>query len=905
VRIIKANDLIYLMPRSTLPPSPSIVWLTRRADAALASEVELGAKGKNLLKLARLGLPVPPALCIPATVYRDHLESTLGARTQKKLQEIDSTARAGARRAVLPEIRRSITDSPLSEALQLAIQEALANLSPDRVAVRSSAFEEDSPEYSFAGLFDTFLGIQGIPAVFDAVKACWASLWSIRAHDYRARKGLPHAAASMAVIIQAQVAAEVSGVVFTSDPIHGRSDRLVIEASWGLGEAIVQGKVTPDRIVLSKNDRRILSKEVSAKHTAVLLAEGGGIREEPVASSRAHAPCLDEATARAIADLALQSENAFGAPQDLEWALAGGTISVLQSRPITTLTSKERSFEDRQIWSNLNSGEVLPDVVSPMTWSRIEPMLHEVFGSMLQRMGMEFGDSRLAGLVAGRAYFNLNTLVAIIRRIPWLRSVDLGEVLGGAQGGILNEFKFADKDLPHLNFSLLRMAVRLPGFVFWTLSHSPYRGLQRAVTMRRQTRMLERFDPRLLSEDDLMTYIRILLNAQDVVADAITYGGGAMVFLPPFFDLCRRWLHDQDASIANRLLAGLGGMDSAEAGLHLWRLADRAHQHPEVENIILAKQEYSSFRERLQRISGGSEFLDRWDAFMARHGHHCRGEIELMNPRWREMPDFILGLVRGYLERFDHANPVALHQRLAVERQRLAQQCRSRFWDPFRRGLFDFLLGNAQRASVVRENLKSEVVRTWALGRLLLLEFGRRFCDRGLLGTPDDIFFLRFEELEPIRKGQFGCNVAQTVASRRAEYDRNKGLSPPAVVVGRYDPSGVAPTISNADSRVLKGLGVSPGVVTGPARVILRADTGAQILPGEILVAPFTDPGWTPHFLQAAAIVMDLGGLLSHGSIIAREYGIPAVVNVGPATRIITTGQMLQVDAHRGEVRIL
>jgi phosphohistidine swiveling domain-containing protein len=290
---------------------------------------------------------------------------------------------------------------------------------------------------------------------------------------------------------------------------------------------------------------------------------------------------------------------------------------------------------------------------------------------------------------------------------------------------------------------------------------------------------------------------------------------------------------------------------------------------------------------------------------MAQHGHHCRGEVELRNPRWREMPEMVLGMVRSYLGRFDQTNPVSLHHRHALERRTLAEQCRKQLWDPVRRALFDFLLGNAQRASIARENLKSEVIRGTALARGLLLELSRRLCGRGVLHTPDDIFFLHLEEMQPVCAGRPGFDVAQTIASRRAEYEANKVLSPPPVIVGRYDPNRVAPSLMDGSSNVLKGVAVSPGVVTGPARVILRADTAEQVLPGEILVAPFTDPGWTPYFLQAAAIVMDMGGLLSHGSIIAREYGIPAVVNVGPATRIIATGQMLQVDGNRGEVRIL
>jgi pyruvate,water dikinase len=883
-----------------------VVRLTPPNDNVLLSETELGGKGWNLLRLARLGFPVPAAFCITANAYREHLESTgLGSGLQKALKEINPAAGPGARQAELREFRRSVMESLLSEALQLAIQEAFLGLDADRVAVRSSASAEDSRDHSFAGQFDTFLGVEGLPAILDAIKASWASLWSDRAFEYRIKKELPHVTAAMAVIVQTLVAAEVSGVVFTSDPVHACSDHVVIESCWGLGDSLVQGKLTPDRMVLSRTDRTILSKQVAVKSSALIVSDGGGVREEIVDSPRAEAPCLDDKLALGIVDLALQAENAFGVPQDLEWTYSGNKISVLQSRPITTLVQKARSFEDRQVWSNLNSGEVLPDVVSPMTWSRIDPLLHEVFGSIIGQLGMEFRGSRLAGLVAGRAYFNLNTCVAIFRRIPGLRNVDLGKALGGAQGRRVSELKFADQDLPHLNFSLLRMAVKLPGFLLWTLSRLPNRGMQEVVSMQRRTTVLERIDPSTLSEDDIMSHIRLLLDDPKLFEVAITYGGGAMAFLPPFFELCRRWFRDHDASIANRLLAGLGGMDSAEAGLDLWRLAQEARQHPAVEKIVAALEEYSSTRGHLQNVAGGAEFLARWDAFMARHGHHCRGEVELLNPRWRETPDVILGIVRGYLNRFDSTNPAAVHESHALKRRELAGRCRDQLWDPFRRGLFDYLLGNAQRGCIVRENLKSEVIRGWALARSLLLELSRRLCGRGVLQTRDDVFFLRFEELEPIRKGLRTESVAQTVASRRAEYNRNKELSPPAVVVGRFDPSRVAPGFTESNSNVLKGLAVSPGVVTGPARVVLRSDTGEQVLPGEILVAPFTDPGWTPYFLQAAGIVMDLGGLLSHGSIIAREYGIPAVVNVGPATRKITSGQMLQVDGHRGEVQIL
>ena len=262
-------------------------------------------------------------------------------------------------------------------------------------------------------------------------------------------------------------------------------------------------------------------------------------------------------------------------------------------------------------------------------------------------------------------------------------------------------------------------------------------------------------------------------------------------------------------------------------------------------------------------------------------------------------------MVRTYLSGFDKTDPLEHHRRRAQERDKLTRQCRQRLRNPIKRALFNFYLRRAQRGSLVRENLKSEAIRYWAAMRFILLELGERLVTRRILESRDDIFFLSLEEIDPVRWGKAGFKIREVIAARRAEYERNLAITPPKIVVGRFDPDNFIPDAVEETAESLAGLAVSPGVVIGPARVILRANTDEQVLPGEILVAPFTDPGWTPYFLPAAAIVMDQGGLLSHGSIVAREYGIPAVVNVGPATKIIETGQTIQVDGNSGVVRIL
>jgi rifampicin phosphotransferase len=369
------------------------------------------------------------------------------------------------------------------------------------------------------------------------------------------------------------------------------------------------------------------------------------------------------------------------------------------------------------------------------------------------------------------------------------------------------------------------------------------------------------------------------------------------------YDLCRRWLKDSSGSLAGRLLSGTGELQSAEAGIELWRLA-RAAAPEELKRAVLSIRPWAEVRPQLANSAAGQGFLERWDRFMRLHGHHARGEMDMANPRWREQPDYVLDAVRNFISAEGRTDPEADQRRHAEERGRLQARLASRLRCPLRRLVFGYVVRQAQLSAAIRENVKDAGIRIIADTRALLVELGARLAGRNALASADDIFFLRFEEMEPVVSGLAVFDVRRRVAERRAEYERNLVLQPPAIIIGRYDPNVHLPDTFDPDARQLSGLAVSPGIVIGPARVILHAGEG-QVLPGEILVAPFTDPGWTPYFIPAAGIVMDQGGLLSHGSIVAREYGIPAVVNVGPATKIIKTGQMVQVDGNLGRVRIL
>jgi pyruvate,water dikinase len=310
-------------------------------------------------------------------------------------------------------------------------------------------------------------------------------------------------------------------------------------------------------------------------------------------------------------------------------------------------------------------------------------------------------------------------------------------------------------------------------------------------------------------------------------------------------------------------------------------------------------------RKRLAGMEASDVFLQAWDRFMKRYGHHTRAELELMNPRWSETPDYILSQVRSYLLASGESDFEERYRKTVRESTDTVVELGRRLKNPFTRMQFKYLAGNARRCAGMRETYRSELVRQWAVLRRMLLELGNRLTEKGILNDRDDIFFLRAGEIQDVTEGRIDAPSArERIAARRAEYEGNLKLAPPPIIVGRFDPGLSTDAVLPSADGVLRGLAVSPGIITGPARVILRHGDDT-VLPGEILVAPFTDPGWTPYFLNAAAIVMDLGGLMSHGSIIAREFGIPSVVNVGSATKLIKTGQMIQVDGNKGEVRII
>ena len=856
--------------------------LVRRLDHVGDNRRSLvGGKAFNLGKLIAAGLPVPPGFCVTTTAF-DHFLASCPRRTElSNLLAQCSGDEIGRIAELSRAVRSCLAEAHVPEVVKDAALSAWRELGEERsFAVRSSATVEDAAGMSFAGQFESILNVRGADALLAAIKTCWLSLFSERALVYLARQRVPAEKVRMAVLVQEMVVADHAGVVFTADPLTGATDRFVVECVSGLGEGLVQGTVQPERMVVEKRTGRVLASP-----------------EKELLSS---------ATLKNLCDLARRTEHLFSAPQDIEWAQRDGKLFLLQSRPITT-KAPVRTWEDRQVWTNVNTGEVVPDVMTPITWSMMQSLL-DVVGSIFRLVGADVIRAQPADLVAGRLYSNANTSLAAVRPFSFLHKglPDLARALGGDLVEAYRQapLTLSPEDLPDLGFRWPKYILSWPRILFDLITHLPRHGEAWIALFKTETDELVRVNVEAISTPELAHFcIRVVKEA--FKGWDLLYFVVPMAALPVLKKACRDWLGESDLTLGGRLFAALGGMPDAEAGLALWRLAVLAHADGDTEAAVSSEKSWPQVCARLRLTEHGRKFLTAWDAFMTEHGHHCRGELELFNARWSETPDYVLGVVRGYLRSIGQSDPLENQRHLAGERKRLTEQCRQRLKNPIKRWIFSWSLRRAQKLAVFREEMKSQLVRQLAFTRRVLLALGQRLKEQGILSCHDDIFFLEVSEIEPVTTGSASFDWRERIKLRRREYEKNLKLNPPRVVNGKFDPNAPGWPVANADAKLLEGIAVSPGVVTGTARVILRADEHEHVLAGEILIAPFTDPAWSPYFITAAGLVVEQGGILSHGSIVAREYGLPAVTNVASATRVIRTGDLVQVDGNRGRVSVL
>lgn len=865
-----------------------------------------GGKAANLGELMRAGFPVPDGFCLTTAAYRRFVQAAnLGERVAAILAGLN-IADAQRLAAAGAEIRALFLAAAMPEEVATAVREAAAPFRGKPLAVRSSATAEDLPEASFAGQQDTFLNVIGEGPLLEAVQRCWASLWTDRAIAYRQRNAIPHQSVALAVVVQEMVPAEAAGVLFTANPVSGRRAEAVVDASLGLGEAVVSGAVSPDNYVVDKGSLAILSRRLGSKEQQVVSLAEGGTRRVTVDAERAGRPAVDEAIIRQVVQAGNEIEAHFGWPQDVEWAVAEGKLYILQSRPITSLHPLPPKPADGRFhaYLSLNSLQGMLEPFSPLGASMFVEMAAHAFAG---------GDKSRAFVheVAGRLYIDATPLLRGPLGPDFARLVlpEVDPVMGRILSRLFAEGRFGQP--PALRPGQVRRFVaRYRRFLLPVLFRvlrslaSPAgarRRLRTDIVPRIQAARAMLLQPYAVGEQfDAMRRLFDGAVSRGIFPRLLPLVVAGVASLKLAENLARR--EDLDMRLFARTRRGLPHNPTTIMDLELWALSRRvAGDAPSREALLAGDLAELSARYRAGTLP---EALQAGMARFLKHfGHRTVREIDVAVPRWQEDPSYLFGILRNYLGMSDSAAADLHFARQKAEAEQavadLIAQLRGRPGGEGKARVLAFLLGRYRGLGGLREAPKFYIIWLFAAVREMLLDAGRQLVEQGRLERADDVFFLRLPELE--QAGNEPATYKGLVAERRRAYERELARTRiPRVLTSEGEVFyGEARSPGEAS---LAGTGASPGVARGRARII-RDPIGAHLQPGEILVAPSTDPAWTPLFLTAGGLVMEAGGMMSHGSIVAREYGIPAVVGVAEATARLRDGEEVEVDGNEGVVR--
>ena len=855
---------------------------------------QVGGKGANLGEMVGAGLPVPPGFCVTAQAYRDFLTE---AGLQEPIDEILADMRPDNMedvKARSEKIRDLITQSPIPAAIEQEITEAYLELCKELeqpelpVAVRSSATAEDLPGASFAGQQDTYLNIRGVPSLLEHSRLCWASLWSHPAVTYRHEQGFEHDKVFLCIVVQAMIEAEVAGILFTANPVNGDRDEALLNASWGLGEAVVSGMVTPDTITVRRSEARILDYAIGSKEMAIHYADGGGILEIDTTEDQRTSQALSDESVLELAEIGGDIEEHYGYPQDIEWALYKGKWYVLQSRPITTLREQVDEY-NRSMFI-----EIFPDPLSPVFASIMVPL----FGSMLDFTFKYWGfslpkDRTAVGLYYNQPYLNKNYIEAAFSTLTPEVSEPLVSAITNPFGRHGAETR-RELSLPYLRLVLntLRFMIRFP-------KQMP--GL--IANYQDQVATLEAMPLEQASDQELIDTVRELVF--DDASPLVNYDFLMIAVIRRNYELLGTFLEpsfgERTEELRAKLISGVTGNVTMETNKHLWDLAQTAKASPEVTRVLRETDDHE-VGAALRDMPEAAPFREHLDTFLSEYGHR-EIRMDIYYPTWGEDPAPVYSFVRGYLDADESQSPHVQQARLVKERNELTEEAlaaveQSLVGRYLLSPIFRWVLNQTQLHTRERDTMHFELTRLFPLARRLLQELGQRWVMRGLIDHPEDVYFLSLAEMDVVAESQESAK--DKVLEARQEFDANLRRQWPYIIRGEEEIYMQA-EITEGD---LQGVAGSPGVVSGPVRVIRGPDEFGTLQRGEILVAPLTNPTWTPLFAVASAVITEVGGILSHGAIVAREYGIPAVMSVPGATVSLIDGQMITVDGNRGVVLV-
>lgn len=871
--------------------SPLLVPLALCSDRALA-----GGKAVGLAQLLRKGFRVPPGLCLTTRAYRDTLRAG-GLDPVAHWKRIRKQP-GNQQEYLLGRYRRAVTSLVLPRAMLDLIDAELAGLEKsDAVeeglnggllwAVRSSASDEDHLDATFGGIYRTVLGVPRC-AVAAAILDCWASLWTAAAIAYRGRTTKTRTVPTMAVILQPLLAARAAGVAYSRHPISGRADHVMINAVFGLGEPLVSGRTRPDLYVVETGSEsastKLIQRDIAEKTTSSIAMPWGLVDQPLPAQSRSRA-VLEEEEALALAMLVKEVECAIGMPVDVEWALTKQGISLLQARPIPA-RSESDGFTTT-VWSRANFKETLPELPSPLGLSCLAGFMEAYIVRQYRELGCRIppGVSSV-NIIHGRPFINVTLFQSVMAQLggdPALLTEQMGGDLHPAAAG-------------GRRLSWWRIVLLME----WKIRRAARRAPSWFQEMRRMGARCQDEAARGLTPDEWPAWEkelgRSLLRGGDLTF-AFFSGVSQGFYLMKV--LLERRLGGAWRSLLNQALQGVGTIISAKQILWLAELAEVARGEPAVQTFLLAKPWLpQEFRTAL----AGTRFLQAFDDYLAEYGHRAAGESDVMSPRFAEVPDYVLGVIRIHLSLPPARSAEVIRQTQESTRQEALRDLRAGFgWHLHEWALWLWCYRRLCRYLELREANRHALMQVTACARQVAMSIGGALATGGGLQSGDDIFFLTIDEVKMAVSGAAG-DWQELVAARRRDREQNTTQSVPDTVIkhaGEMQPDRAG---SHASYGSLKGLPISVGYVEGPIRLVLSPNDMQQVKRGDIVVAPVLDPGMAPLMGLAAGLIVEMGGTLSHGAIIAREFGLPTIANVRDVTQILKAGERVAVNATAGEV---
>jgi len=845
----------------------------------------VGGKGAHLGELSRIdGIRVPTGFCVTSDAFErimvdapsidDRLDrlSRLKPEDREEIRELSATIRASIEAIAIPD------------EVAIAITSALVNLGErDAYAVRSSATAEDLPTASFAGQQDTYLNVVGPPTILQHVSRCWASLFTERAVTYRLRNGFDHRKIRMGVVVQQMMFAKAAGILFTADPVTSNRKVASVEASFGLGEALVSGLVNAD--VYKVRDGEIVAKTIAIKQLAIHAAPEGGTQTQAILPERQQQPALTDAQVVELVQLGARIEAHFGRPQDIEWCLVDDGFQIVQSRPITTLFPiPEAADRETHVYVSVGHQQMMTDPMKPLGisfWQMTTQRPMAVAGGRLfvdVARGLASPASR-AGLFSmlGRSDPLIgDALKTILDRGDFIQSLPdedrRGASVGGAPAPIETD--------PAIVAALIER------------NETSVAAVKRDIRSKSGSALFE------LIVKDMQELKRILFDPQSL--QVIMAGVQASWWLN---DQLQVWLGEKNA--ADTLTQSVQHNVTSEMGLALLDVADVIRPHADVV-AFLQRTRDEDFVEQLATIAGGREAQEAIRSWLDKYGMRGVGEIDITRPRWSERPRMLLPLLLGHIK---NVEPGAGKQRFEQGRQQAWQKEQELL------ARLRALPDGEQKAEETKRAIDrvrtfigyreypkyGKVCRYFVYKRALIEEAERLVRDRVLRET-EDMFYLTFDELHDVVRTKRVDD--QLIRRRKEEFASNQALTPPRVLTSDGEVISGAYRRGDVPAGALVGLPVSAGTIEGRARVVFEM-TKAELEAGDILVTRYTDPSWTPLFVAIRGLVTEVGGLMTHGAVIAREYGLPAVVGVEHATRLIRDGQQIRVHGTDGYIEIL